>query len=213
MRSIKKTLIIVGCLMTLLLISTLAFASIDAKAKEKANQAQAHLKSQVDEVLEIVRDPGLIADPATQEKTLYDKGFEIFDFKTFSMLALGAKYKSFSDQQRKDFIFYFSKLISQSYFPKLVDQDMNNISIRFLKNHPLKPKKNVFRTDVFTELVKGETHIPIVYRMIQRQTTAWKIYDIKIEGVSMAANYREQYRQQISLTPEDIITQLREKVE
>lgn len=48
--------------------------------------------------------------------------------------------------------------------------------------------------------------------MIRKEGAAWRVYDIKIEGVSMAANYREQYRQQISSTPDQIIAQLKEKV-
>ena len=77
----------------------------------------------------------------------------------------------------------------------------------------MKPKKDIFRTDITTELVKGETHVAIVYRMIQKKGQEWKIYDIKIEGVSMAANYREQFKEQVSQTPEEIIAQLKEKVE
>lgn len=213
MTSPKVVLSVISCFLTLLFSTAAVSAGIDAENKKKAALAQAHLERKVDEVLEIIRDPLLTADPPAQEKVLYDKGFEIFDFKTFSMLALGPKYKKFSPRQREDFILYFSQLISQTYFPKLAGQDVQNITIHYLDNRPLKPRKNVFRTDVSTELVRGETHVPIVYRMIRRENAEWKIYDIKIEGVSMAANYREQYRHQISLTPEEIITQLKEKVD
>ncbi|HCY85444.1 MAG TPA: hypothetical protein DHV36_09955 [Desulfobacteraceae bacterium] len=207
------TIAFLFCLVILSTAPFSAFASIDDDARQKAAQAETYLKKLVDEVLVIVRDPDLIANPPAQEKTLYDKGLEIFDFNTFSMLALGPKYRKFTPQQRTDFQTYFSKLISQTYFPKLAGQDVENISINYLSNRPLKPKKKIFRTDIFTELVRGDTQIPIIYRMISRDDAPWKIYDIKIEGVSMAANYREQYSQQVSLTPEDIITQLKEKVE
>ena len=210
MKSVKKYLLICWCL---LLVPNAALASVDDMAKEKAGQAESHLKLRVEEVLEIVKDPDLIADPAVQEQTLYDKGLEIFDFNTFSMLALGPKYRSFTTRQREEFIHYFSKLMSKTYFPKLAGQDVQNVSILYLDTRSLKPKKNIFRIDISTELVKGDLHVPIVYRMIQRDSSEWKIYDIKIEGVSMAANYREQYRQKVSQTPEDIITQLREKVD
>ena len=211
--SLPVTLAFLCCLFIFTMAPLSVFASIEDDAKEKAAQAETYLKKLVDEVLVIVRDPELIADPPAQEKTLYNKGLEIFDFKTFSMLALGPKYRKFTPRQREDFKTYFSKLISQTYVPKLAGQDVDNISINYLSNRPLKPKKKIFRTDIFTELVRGDTQVPIVYRMIMRDNSPWKIYDIKIEGVSMAANYREQYRQQVSLTPEDIITQLKEKVE
>jgi len=48
--------------------------------------------------------------------------------------------------------------------------------------------------------------------MIKNKGADWKIYDVKIEGVSMVANYREQYIQNMSQTPDDIINELKEKV-
>ncbi len=175
-------------------------------------QAESELKSMVDEVLVLIRDTELAKVPEKQEKALYDKAFQIFDFNTFSMLALGPKYRDFTDQQRKDFIFYFSKLISQTYFPKLAGQDVNNLTINYLKNSPLKVKRDIYRTDILTELIQGDLKVPIVYRMISKNNQPWRVYDIKIEGVSMAANYREQYHQQITSTPDEIIAQLKEKV-
>lgn len=204
----------IAVLCSLMIFSTMpATAAASAGADARAARAEAYLKQLVDEVLVIIRDPDLAGDPPAQEKTLYNKGLEIFDFKTFSMLALGPRYRQFTPAQREDFKAYFSRLISQTYFPKLAGQDVSGITVNYLSRRPLKPKKNIFRTDVFTELVRGQTQVPVVYRMIQRSNAPWKIYDIKIEGVSMAANYREQYRHQVSLTPEEIITQLKEKVE
>jgi len=171
------------------------------------------LETRVNEVLDIIQDDDLIADPVRQEQVLYDKAFEIFDFSTFSMLALGRKYRAFSGEQRKEFITCFSKLISNTYFPKLAGKDVSNIEILYKDVQVLKQRKDILRTDITTELVQGETHVAIVYRMIRKSDRKWKIYDIKIEGVSMAANYREQFNQQVSQTPVQIIALLREKVE
>ena len=188
-----------------------AFAG-SSQEPDWSRQAQSDLKTMVDEVLVLIRDPELVKAPKNQEKALYDKAFHIFDFNTFSMLALGPKYRKFTDQQRKDFIFYFSKLISQTYFPKLAGQDVNNLTINYLKNSPMKVKREIYRTDILTELIQGDLKVPVVYRMIRKNKQPWRVYDIKIEGVSMAANYREQYHQQILATPDEIIAQLKEKV-
>ncbi|MCG8685794.1 MAG: ABC transporter substrate-binding protein [Desulfobacterales bacterium] len=200
-------MLIVGMMFT-----STGFASIEEQVLQKSKEAQNRLETQVIEVLTIVQNKELAADPLHYEQVLYDKALEIFDFNTFSMLALGRKYRTFSPSQKQDFVHYFSKLISKTYFPKLAGQDLDNIVVNILSARGLKPKKGIFRTQVFTELIQGDTRIPITYSMIQRDTSDWKIYDVKIEGVSMAANYMEQYRQQISLTPDEIITQLKEKV-
>ncbi len=198
------------CLMLTLSVS---FCYADTEISCGKNQSRIHLETRVNEVLEIIQDKDLIADPVKQEKALYDKSFEIFDFDTFSMLALARKYREFSVPQRQEFITYFSQMISNTYFPKLAGRDVSDIQIDYQDIHALKPKQNICRTDITTELVQGDTHVAIVYRMIQKKGQEWKIYDIKIEGVSMAANYREQFKQQVSQTPEEIIAQLKEKVE
>jgi len=183
-----------------------------AQDPDWSRQAESSLKSMVDEVLVIIKDPELAKDPKSHEKALYDKAFDIFDFQTFSMLALGPKYRKFTDHQREEFIRYFSKLISQTYFPKLAEQDITNLTVDYVKNTPMKVRRKIYRTDILTELVRKDLEVPITYRMIRKNNQPWRVYDIKIEGVSMAANYREQYRQQISSTPDEIIAQLKEKV-
>jgi phospholipid transport system substrate-binding protein len=176
-------------------------------------KAQDHLKAVVDEILVTIQDPGFTKEPQEQEQIFYKKAMELFDFKTFSMLSLGRKFRSFSNDQKEQFVYYFSKLISQTYFTRLAGKDVHNITITYLKSTPLKPKRNIFRTDISTQMAQGEKQIAVTYRMIKKDTIAWKIYDIKVAGISMAANYRGQYREKISQTPEDIIKELRQKVE
>ncbi len=207
---IKKGLFV---LLLLLFLPGIALTSNRDIAKSKALNAEGHLKENVEQILSLIRDPALTADPKEHEEVLYAKALDVFDFRTFSMLALGKKYRMFSAGQKDEFVHYFSKLISKSYFPKLAGKDVYNIQILYLKTIPLKPKRNIYRTDISTELIQGDLHVLVDYRMIQKKDSDWKIYDIKIEGVSMVANYREQYRQQVSQTPEDIILHLREKVE
>ncbi len=193
-------------------ISPLALGQTGSNDSAPEIQAQVHLKTAVEGILSIIQDPHFNASSKEQEQALYDKAMGLFDFETFSMLSLGKKYQGFSTEQKKDFTYYFSKLISQTYFDKLAGQELQNITIKYLENIPLKPNKNIFRTDILTEIVRGETKIPVVYRMIRNKTQEWKLYDVKIEGVSMVANYREQYIQNISQTPDEIIKELKEKV-
>lgn len=175
--------------------------------------AQNHLKKSVDEIIATIQDPEFTKDPKEQEKLFYAKAIELFDFKTFSMLSLGNKNQSFSKDQKEKFVYYFSKLISQTYFTRLAGQDVQNITIEYLKNIPLKPKKDLFRTDITTQIIQGEKQIEVTYRMMKKEPLDWKIYDINVAGISMVASYREQYQQKISFTPEAIINELREKVE
>ena len=91
--------------------------------------------------------------------------------------------------------------------------DISNVSVSYLAEKPLKTKRAIQRTDVESQIIQDNVKVPVVYRMMKKPDKKWQVYDIKIEGVSMAGNYREQYRQRISDTPEMIIAELKEKVE
>lgn len=175
-------------------------------------EALDHLRIVVDELLATIQDPKFTQDPGEQEQLFYTRAMELFDFKTFSRLSLGKKFKSFTKDQKESFVYYFSKLISQTYFTQLAGKDVQNVTIQYMENTPLKPKKDMFRTDILSQIAQGEKQIQVTYRMLKKKTRDWKIYDIKVAGVSMAANYREQYRQRLSQTPDAIISELREKV-
>jgi len=208
-----KFLVPLFCFLFCLPLVSLGLASQAAQMIPIEIEAQNYLKASVDEILAAIQDPELAQNPKEQEELLYARAIELFDFKTFSMLALGRKFRAFTNEQKELFVHYFSKLISHVYYSKLAGQDVQNITILYLENTSLPTKKNIYRTDISTQIVQGETQIPVTYRMKKNNNMNWKIYDIQVAGVSMAANYREQYRQQISQTPGAIIKELMEKVE
>jgi len=43
----------------------------------------------------------------------------------------------------------------------------------------------------------GQPNIPIHYDFYKNRDGAWKVYDIKIEGVSIVVNYRSVYASKI----------------
>lgn len=200
-------------LCTAILYCCLILICPSAAATSPESQALASLETSINGMIAIIQDPALQSARENQRRQLLGKAMAIFDFKTFSMLSLGRKYRQFSPDQQARFEDYFSRLISKTYTARLEGQNVDNLRIEYLENVPLKPKKNILRTDISTRILQGETAIPVVYRMIKKQDLDWKIYDLKIEGVSMAANYRDQYRQNLSDSPEKIINALKEKLE
>ena len=73
-------------------------------------------------------------------------------------------------------------------------------------------KSGINRADIATEVKHSGIITPVIYRMLKRKQGQWKIYDLKIEGVSLVANYRAQYRNKFMETPEQIISELKKKV-
>ncbi len=152
----------------------------------------------------------------SMEDKLHDRAMKQFDFRTFSMLSLGKKYQEFSKDQRSQFEQDFSRLIARTYVSRIKGQDMGQVSVEFLAPVVLKSRRDVLRADVPTNLIHDGISTPVTYRMMKREdpknNPPWKIYDVIIEGVSMTANYREQFRNYISESPEKIIADIQEKL-
>ncbi|MFH1152564.1 MAG: ABC transporter substrate-binding protein [Pseudomonadota bacterium] len=173
------------------------------------------LKKVVDAVLVTLNDPVYhdVIKRDRQWENLYALIKSIFDFRTLSMGALGSHWRGFSDQQKDEFTDYFSRLIARTYFDKMEGKTIENVTIAYTRTETIPATKSgTERSDVYTEINQSGTIIPVDYRMLKDSEGKWKVYDVKIEGVSLVANYREQYRQRFSDTPDTLIAELRDKV-
>lgn len=172
------------------------------------------LESNVTQVLNILKAPELdnLSEKQKSTQVLKEISF-MFDFTSFSRGALGANWRRFSPEQQKEFTELFTRVVARAYLAKLDNQAIEDFKIIYLQVHDLKPTKSgTKRSDVFTKVIFNDTHTPVDYRMFFKKN-AWKIYDVKIEGVSMVANYRKQYRQRFMDSPEKMIKQLQDKLQ
>ncbi len=177
-----------------------------------AADARRELESFIDEILSLLHQEEKEVSDALTEK-LREKAMEEFDFQIFSMLCLGKKYQQFSADQRVRFEECFSQLIARTYISRLQGENLDRVHVEYLSTRDLKPKRNLLRTDVFTNLIHGDVSTPVTYRMMKRGKGPWKIYDVIIEGVTMTANYREQFRNYVSESPDIIIADIQKKLE
>ena len=179
------------------------------------NGPEAVLKHCVNQSISILNDPVYKnkSQKEIMQTILFDKCEPTFDFRALAMGVLGRNWRRFSDKERKEFSKYFSHLIAQAYFAKLNRKSINDISIRYIKTTMLPPTKSgIKRADITTEVTHSGKKTPVIYRMLKRKHVQWKIYDLKIEGISLVSNYRAQYRNKFMETPEKIINELKEKV-
>ena len=66
---------------------------------------------------------------------------------------------------------------------------------------------------VKTKIIREGVEIPINYRMYKPKDN-WKIYDVKIEGVSLVKNYRDQFRKiLLKESPDQLIERVQKKLE
>ncbi len=172
------------------------------------------LKRCIDDIILILNEPVETDDAglAQRNQRLFDKAGEVFDFASLSMGALGSNWRRFSPIQRTEFIGLFSHVVADSYLSQMEGHDFADVLIAYDEAQMLPPTSSgVRRADIPTLVTHNGVKTPVVYRMLEKNS-AWKVYDVIIEGVSMVANYREQYKARFMDTPESMIAELKTKV-
>ncbi|RUM88887.1 MAG: ABC transporter substrate-binding protein [Thermodesulfatator sp.] len=179
-----------------------------AQAGAVDNTARQEIKSLVNQVLDILKDPRYKGDAHKEERRQKLRSLvnKIFDFNNISRRVLGKYYRRFSKEQFEEFKQLFSKLLEKIYLTKI--EHYSGEKVLFEEERMLSPQKVV----VPTKIVKNDKEIPVEYRMV-RKNGKWIGYDVAIEGVSLVKNYRSQFYEILqNKKPEDLLKIMREKV-
>lgn len=114
------------------------------------------------------------------------------DFAMFSKLVLGKHWRSLSVVDQKRFERGMMRLVVKTYAAALTSA--SGLSIEYLE---LQEDNNPNRVTVPTIVRStGSPPISVDYRLHEKDGV-WKVYDVAIEGVSMAINYRAVMATQI----------------
>lgn len=116
----------------------------------------------------------------------------VMDFWELSRRALGKYWDERTDQERQDFVHVFSQLIRNSSVKKLEIYKADRLVYE-------PPEITNGRAKVTTIAHKERKHVEIVYKMHKVDGT-WKVYDMEIDGLSTARNYRDSFYKQIAKT-------------
>jgi len=123
-----------------------------------------------------------------------------FDTRYAGRLVLGKHWKAASDEQRREFIDVFYDFLLQSYSNGVLKFDQSMVKIL-----PLRGEADDKRMVVKTEMrLDDGTQIPVNYSM-RKSSAGWKVYDVRIEGVSYIQNYRNQFNAEIGATGVDAV--------
>jgi len=166
------------------------------------------IQTQVDQVLEVLRDPALKAESAkgAKEKKIWAILDNVFDNTELAKRTLAQHWKKFSPDQQKEFISLFGKLLGTVYMDRIIAYKDEKVVFGKVTNFSDKT------AEVQSEVTRSSKSIPIHYRMILGNGE-WKVYDVVIEGASLVQNYRTQFREILTnKSPEDLLKTLREKV-
>jgi phospholipid transport system substrate-binding protein len=166
------------------------------------------VKANVNNVLEVLRDPKLQGEAGrkVKEQKIEAAADKLFDFVELSKRTLGLGWNKFSQEQRREFVTLFRSILKDAYINRITAY--KNEQVNFTKEIPLSEGA----AEVQSIVIYSNGQIPINYRVI-KEGDDWRVYDVVIEGVSLVANYRTQFRQILGNNPpEKVLETLRNKV-
>jgi phospholipid transport system substrate-binding protein len=192
MTMLNKIVMPFGLLLAALL---LAFNSASVIAEEAMPEPQALVKQASDDMLKALKDHE--AELETKPEKIYELVESIlmphFDFEKMSKLALGKNWRVANDEQRVRFIEEFRLLLIRTYSTAMLEY--TDEEIRFL---PFRDDLSRKRVTVPMEVLQAAgPSIPMALSLYQNDAAAWKVYDVKIDGISLVTNYRSSFANEI----------------
>ena len=115
-----------------------------------------------------------------------------FDFRKMASWVLGLNWRKANEDQRKRFTDEFSRLLVRTYSKALYDNVDQKIVVQPIRGTPRDDDVTV-HTEVEQQ---GGFPIPIDYKM-HLKSGEWKVYDVVIDDISLVANYRTSFNQEI----------------
>jgi len=171
----------------LLIQSSLGFAA-DIGPDELIKQTSEKVLSALDENKEKYKD-----QPEEIFKLVNDIILPHLDFRAMSKLALGKNWRKADHDQQDRFVAAFRNMLIRTYSKSLTEYAGQEI--KFLPYRP--PAEGKRTTKVKTVIDQGAgPDIPIIYSL-RIKDDIWKVYDIKIDGISLVTNYRNSFASDI----------------
>lgn len=191
MTMLNKIVMPIGLLLALML----SFNSASVVADETMPAPQALVKQATDDMLKALKDNE--AELETNPDKIYELVEAILmphlDFEKMSKLALGKNWRTANDEQRVRFIEEFRLLLIRTYSTAMLEY--TDEEIRFL---PFRDDLSRKRVTVPMEVLQpGGPSIPMALSLYQNKEDAWKVYDVKIDGISLVTNYRSSFANEI----------------
>ncbi len=122
-----------------------------------------------------------------------------------SKRTLGLDWNRFSVDQRKEFVNLYKALLKDTYVDRITAY--TNEKVEFTNQVPL----GANTVEVRSEVIAQSGRVPIYYRAMN-ENGQWKVYDVVIEGVSLIANYRSQFREiLINQSPQGLLDTLKKR--
>ncbi len=191
MKPLANCIIAFVAALTLLATCCLAQPPADT-TPSSAPSARAVIDAVLRDVLAILRDPAVTrTDKLTRIRQVADQHI---DFETFARLCLGRYWRDLSDAQRAEYVKEFENHMSATHgrvFDEYVDEDVMIIGERQEQRGDCTIQTKIVASE---KAAGGRRELAKVDYRLRQKDSRWKIIDVTIDGVSMAANFRAEFQ-------------------
>ena len=179
-----------------LLFSQPAFA-------DESDSVKRFTTEKINEVIDHIRNKSL--DKKTRNEKIIETISPMFDFSQMAKLSMGKKnWKRMNKKQRQEFNKLFVKRLQESYLEKLDLYTEEEVVV----GEAVRVEK---RIHVTSNLVSKDNKMEMIYKFYKKKSQGWKVYDVKIMGVSIVQTYRSQFAGILkNQSIEDLLKRLRE---
>lgn len=193
----------------LLQVIVVLFLMFAISAPAQGEGPKARIKGTTDKIIAILSDPALKApDKAYERKRRIREAVdERFDWEEFSRRALAQHWKKRTEEEKKEFVPLFGKLVERTYMDKVEDYSGERV---LYVGERIKGKYGLVKAKVVTN---DKREIDVDYRL-KYKGSDWYVYDVTVVGVSLVKSYRVQFNDIIMQSSyEDLVKRLKEKVD
>jgi phospholipid transport system substrate-binding protein len=133
-----------------------------------------------------------------------------FDVRYAGKLVLGkTHWLAATEEQRNRFIEVFYSFLVRTYAKGVLEFDQSKLTISPKPSYSKDGAKAMVRTEF---AVEGGDNVQVNYA-VRRIEEGWKIYDVRVDGVSYIQNYRSQFDAEITAQGiEAVIVRLEQEI-
>lgn len=169
-----------------------------AAAQEEAQALIIERSTQLVDALK-AQSAAIKADNQIAYKLVEDIVLPHVDFDRVARLVLGKNWRIANDEQRKRFTDEFRGFLIRTYVTAMIE--FSDQIVSHSKSVKYLPFRNSDPNDVSVRMqidLPDRPPVHINYSLYQNGTdNSWKIYDLSVEGVSLATTYRSSFSTQI----------------
>lgn len=178
----------------LLPVCTLLISASWSMATMAADQEPERLMRATTErvIKKLETSPDLRKDPPALKALIEQEVFPHVDFPYTARMTLGRDWTNANPTQREKFTKEMQKLLACTYSTAFASYSGQQVEYQQAswdeKNNEVEIRSRITQD--------AKPPIPVNYRL-HKTDAGWKLYDLVVEGVSLVANYRSTFRQQL----------------